>query len=57
MSPQDQPGVWIGRGFELLDRVVAWCKEAGLGVILDLHCAPGGQTGDNIDDSWAYPWI
>jgi aryl-phospho-beta-D-glucosidase BglC (GH1 family) len=22
-----------------------------------LHCAPGGQTGTNIDDSWGYPWL
>ena len=44
-------------GFALLDRVVAWCKQEGLWVILDLHCAPGGQTGTNIDDSWGYPWL
>lgn len=44
-------------GFKLLDRVVAWCRNAGLWVILDLHCAPGGQTGTNIDDSWGYPWL
>jgi aryl-phospho-beta-D-glucosidase BglC (GH1 family) len=45
------------RGFELLDRVIGWCSEAGLWVVLDMHCAPGGQTGDNIDDSWGYPWL
>jgi hypothetical protein len=22
-----------------------------------MHCAPGGQTGTNIDDSWGYPWL
>lgn len=46
-----------GEGFKLLDRVVAWCRQAGLWVILDLHSAPGGQTGTNIDDSWGYPWL
>jgi endoglucanase len=46
-----------GEGFALLDRVIAWCREAGLLVILDMHCAPGGQTGTNIDDSWSYPWL
>ena len=45
------------RGFELLDRVIKWCKAEGLYVILDMHDAPGGQTGDNIDDSYAYPWL
>ena len=44
-------------GFALLDRVIGWSREAGLYVILDMHCAPGGQTGTNIDDSWGYPWI
>ncbi len=38
-------------GFDLVDRCVRWCREAGLYVILDLHCAPGGQTGSNIDNS------
>ena len=46
-----------GPGYELLDRVVGWCREAGLFVILDMHAAPGGQTGDNIDDSWVYPFL
>jgi aryl-phospho-beta-D-glucosidase BglC (GH1 family) len=22
-----------------------------------MHCAPGGQTGTNIDDSYGYPWL
>src|ERR1700733_11118267 len=44
-------------GFPLLDRVIAWCREAHIWVVLDLHCAPGGQTGTNIDDSVGYPWL
>ena len=44
-------------GFALLDRMIGWCREAGLWVILDMHCAPGGQTGTNIDDSYGYPWL
>lgn len=44
-------------GFRLLDRAIGWCREAGLYVILDMHDAPGGQTGDNIDDSYGYPWL
>lgn len=35
----------------LLDRLIDWCREHRLYVILDLHGAPGGQTGTNIDDS------
>jgi len=45
------------RGFELLDRVIGWCKKEGLYVILDMHAAPGGQTGDNIDDGVSYPFL
>lgn len=45
------------RGFELLDRAIGWCKKEGLFVILDMHCAPGGQTGDNIDDGFGYPFL
>jgi aryl-phospho-beta-D-glucosidase BglC (GH1 family) len=44
-------------GFELLDNVIKWCSKYGIYAILDMHCAPGGQTGDNIDDSWGYPYL
>ena len=53
----DDPQKLEGIGYELLDRVVGWCKQEGLYVILDMHGAPGGQTGDNIDDSWGYPFL
>jgi len=42
---------YVDEGFELLDRLVSWCREHGLYVIIDMHGAPGGQTGTNIDDS------
>jgi aryl-phospho-beta-D-glucosidase BglC (GH1 family) len=51
------PPTLDGKGYQLLDDVVAWCKSEGLYVILDMHAAPGGQTGDNIDDSWGYPFL
>jgi len=38
-------------GFELLDKLVQWCNENKVYIILDMHGAPGGQTGQNIDDS------
>ncbi|HEX7158972.1 MAG TPA: cellulase family glycosylhydrolase, partial [Edaphobacter sp.] len=44
-------------GFKLLDRVIGWSRQEGLYVILDMHAAPGGQTGANIDDSHGYPWL
>jgi endoglucanase len=45
------------RGFALLDRLISWCKQERLFIILDMHCAPGGQTGDNIDDGFGYPFL
>ncbi len=45
------------RGFVLLDRVIGWCKKEGIYVILDMHAAPAGQTGDNIDDGSGYPFL
>lgn len=50
---EDDPAktVFLEDGFELVDRCVRWCRKHGLYVILDLHCAPGGQTGSNIDNS------
>jgi endoglucanase len=44
-------------GFARMDSLVEWCRESGLYLILDMHDAPGGQTGDNIDDSYGYPWL
>ena len=44
-------------GFKLVDQLVQWAQKDGIYVILDMHCAPGGQTGANIDDSWGYPWL
>ncbi|SDR67812.1 cellulase family glycosylhydrolase [Opitutus sp. GAS368] len=46
-----------GEGFRRLDRLVEWSRAAGLLLVLDLHCAPGGQNGTNIDDSRGYPWL
>ena len=54
---EDHATRFAGPGFEMLDRVIKWCKEENLYVVLDMHCAPGGQTGDNIDDSYGYPFL
>jgi endoglucanase len=49
---EDEPGItWIENGFALIDKCLDWCEEFGLYAFLDLHGAPGGQTGANIDDS------
>ena len=48
---QSEDGEPIEGGYALIDRVVEWCRRHRLWVLLDLHGAPGGQTGTNIDDS------
>ena len=48
---QDEDGNPLPEGYRLLDNVVTWCTKHGLRALLDLHGAPGGQTGTNIDDS------
>ncbi|HEX4410741.1 MAG TPA: cellulase family glycosylhydrolase [Xanthobacteraceae bacterium] len=57
MVPGDDPSKdrFEGQGWALLDRVVQWCRDAGLRVIVDLHAAPGGQTGVNHDDGPGFP--
>lgn len=50
LTEGDNP-TYIPEGFELLDNLVNWCKKYNLYVIIDMHGAPGGQTGANIDDS------
>ena len=49
-------------GFQVIDRLVNWCKSNGMYVILDLHAAPGAQGTDlNICDGffnnnlWDFP--
>lgn len=37
--------------FKKIDQVIEWCKKYHIYVIIDMHAAPGGQTGENIDDS------
>ena len=53
----EDPDRLEGPGYALLDRVIGWCKAEGLYVVLDMHAAPGGQTGANIDDGWGTPFL
>jgi endoglucanase len=56
-TDEDYMGLSSGDGFVRIDSLVEWCRESELYIILDMHDAPGGQTGDNIDDSYGYPWL
>ena len=51
---------FLGRdmhGYQYLDEAISWCEQYNIYVLLDMHGAPGGQTGDNIDNSDGYPWL
>ncbi len=56
-DPDYLGGLGESKAFELLDKLVNWCKSENLYILLDMHCAPGGQTGDNIDDGYGYPFL
>ena len=57
LTDNDYLGCTTREGFARLDSAVAWCQRYGLYVVLDMHDCPGGQTGDNIDDSYGYPFL
>ena len=51
---------FLGRdmqGYQYFDKAVKWCEQYNIYVLFDMHGAPGGQTGDNIDNSDGYPWL
>ena len=57
-TDEDYMGLSVNQdGFQRIDSLVSWCRESQIYLILDMHDAPGGQTGDNIDDSYGYPWL
>jgi endoglucanase len=49
------PGVYTESGFATIDSLLAWCEANHLYLILDLHCAPGGQNSGNISDYQGFP--
>ena len=57
MFAGDDSGQAPGEGWALLDRLIDWCETAGLYIVLDMHAAPGGQTGANHDDGSGYPLL
>ncbi|MDX9924206.1 MAG: cellulase family glycosylhydrolase [Ignavibacteriaceae bacterium] len=56
-ASEENPDVIFDLGFKYLDKAIDWGNKYKLYIILDMHCAPGGQTGDNIDDSYGYPFL
>lgn len=50
-QPEKPPFVYSEDGFRWLDRVVEWAGRHDVGVIWDMHGAPGAQNAENIADS------
>ena len=50
-QPDEPPYVYSEYGFGLLDSLVGWCEKHEMGIIWDMHGAPGAQNAENISDS------
>lgn len=49
----EEPGYrWNEDGFAMLDDVIDWCEKYRVYAILDLHGAPGGQSGTACDGGY-----
>lgn len=56
-TPEEYPELWSDRGFSYIDRIIDWSAKNDLFVLLDMHAAPCGQTGSNIDNSYGSPHL
>ena len=50
-------GVYIEAGFAIIDSLLSWCEADRIYLILDMHCAPGGQNTANISDYQGPPCL
>ena len=50
-QPESEPYTFSEEGFRFLDSVVTWSTRHKMGIIWDMHGAPGAQNAENISDS------
>ncbi len=50
LESDDHPGQYLETGFGYIDRCLDWCQANNLGVILDLHHAPGYTFTSTLED-------
>ena len=50
LLPEEAEPRFSEQGFAMLDRVLDWCERYRVYAILDMHGAPGGQSGLSCDD-------
>ncbi|MEO0081272.1 MAG: glycoside hydrolase family 5 protein [candidate division WOR-3 bacterium] len=48
----EAPGVWLEKGYNRLNQVLAWCRKHELYAILDMHAVPGWQDPDWHSDHY-----
>jgi hypothetical protein len=48
LESDDAPGVYREDGFAYVDACLEWCQRRGLGLILDLHHAPGYSFANTL---------
>ena len=49
LESDDAPGTYLERGFNYIDNCINWCQKAGLGLVLDLHHAPGYSFTNTLE--------
>jgi len=49
-QPSKPPYNYDPAGWLILDSLVRWCDRYHIGIIWDMHGAPGSQNGENISD-------
>jgi aryl-phospho-beta-D-glucosidase BglC (GH1 family) len=59
-EPVAGQNTWLKTGFELTDKLLAWCREDKIYLILDLHATPGWQGNDrpiaDVDTTKPHLW-
>lgn len=50
IEAEDAPGVPLEQGYAYIDSCLAWCAKHGLGVVLDLHEAPGFTFRNDLEE-------
>jgi aryl-phospho-beta-D-glucosidase BglC (GH1 family) len=59
-EPVAGQNTWLKTGFELTDKLLEWCREDKIYLILDLHATPGGQGNDrpiaDVDTTKPHLW-
>lgn len=48
LESDDAPGAYREDGFQYIDSCLEWCQAAGLGVVFDLHHAPGYSFNNTL---------